>query len=300
MVPVASGVDRVTSGIESHGGPAPQHAMSESPVVIAAIQTVSGPRVEDNLANVGALIREAAAAGARLVALPEYFAIMGLRDTDKVDAAEVPGDGPIQSFLAAAAREHGVWLVGGSIPLRSPVAGKVYNSCLLLSPAGEVAARYDKIHLFGLDLAGQSFSESRTITPGDTVCTVPTPLGRVGLSICYDVRFPELYRAMGAVELIAVPSAFADVTGGAHWESLLRARAIENQAYVIAPAQGGVHPSGRRTHGFSMIVDPWGGILGQRETGPGIVLAELKLSEVARVRQALPALQHRRIAWPRG
>ena len=274
--------------------------MSDPTVVIAAIQTVSGPRVEDNLATAGALIREAAASGARLVALPEYFAIMGLRDTDKVDVAETPGHGPIQSFLATAAREHGVWLVGGSIPLRSPVPGKVYNSCLLLSPEGDVAARYDKIHLFGLDLAGQSFSESRTITPGDTVCTVPTPLGRIGLSICYDVRFPELYRAMGSVDLIAVPSAFTDVTGRAHWETLLRARAIENQAYVIAPAQGGVHPSGRRTHGCSMIVDPWGVILGQRETGPGVVLAELKLSEVARVRQSLPALRHRRIAAPGG
>jgi nitrilase len=272
--------------------------MSESSFLVAAIQTVSGPRVEDNLATAGALIREAAASGARLVALPEYFAIMGLRDTDKVDVAETPGRGPIQSFLAAAARELGIWLVGGSIPLRSPVAGKVYNSCLLLSPAGELAARYDKIHLFGLDLAGQSFSESRTITPGDTVCTVPTPLARIGLSICYDVRFPELYRSMGPVDLIAVPSAFTDVTGRAHWETLLRARAIENQAYVIAPAQGGVHPSGRRTHGCSMIVDPWGAILAQRDTGPGFVLAELKLSEVARVRQSLPALGHRRLLGP--
>lgn len=274
--------------------------MSDPTVVIAAIQTVSGPRVEDNLATAGALIREAAASGARLVALPEYFAIMGLRDTDKVDLAETPGHGPIQSFLATAAQQHGVWLVGGSIPLRSPVPGKVYNSCLLLSPEGDVAARYDKIHLFGLDLAGQSFSESRTITPGDTVCTVPTPLGRIGLSICYDVRFPELYRAMGSVDMIAVPSAFTDVTGRAHWETLLRARAIENQAYVIAPAQGGVHPSGRRTHGCSMIIDPWGVILGRRETGPGVVLAELKLSEVARVRHSLPALSHRRIAAPGG
>jgi nitrilase len=274
--------------------------MSDPTVVIAAIQTVSGPRVEDNLATAGALIREAAASGARLVALPEYFAIMGLRDTDKVDLAETPGHGPIQSFLATAAQQHGVWLVGGSIPLRSPVPGKVYNSCLLLSPEGDVAARYDKIHLFGLDLAGQSFSESRTITPGDTVCTVPTPLGRIGLSICYDVRFPELYRAMGSVDMIAVPSAFTDVTGRAHWETLLRARAIENQAYVIAPAQGGVHPSGRRTHGCSMIIDPWGVILGRRETGPGVVLAELKLSEVARVRHSLPALSHRRIAAPSG
>jgi nitrilase len=225
---------------------------------------------------------------------------MGLRDTDKVDLAETPGHGPIQSFLATAAQQHGVWLVGGSIPLRSPVPGKVYNSCLLLSPEGDVAARYDKIHLFGLDLAGQSFSESRTITPGDTVCAVPTPLGRIGLSICYDVRFPELYRAMGSVDMIAVPSAFTDVTGRAHWETLLRARAIENQAYVIAPAQGGVHPSGRRTHGCSMIIDPWGVILGRRETGPGVVLAELKLSEVARVRHSLPALSHRRIAAPSG
>jgi nitrilase len=272
--------------------------MSEPSAVIAAIQTVSGPNVPDNLETIGALVREAAASGARLVALPEHFAIMGMHETDKVAVAETPGHGPIQSFLAATAREHRVWLVGGSIPLRSPVPGKVYNSCLLLSPAGEVAARYDKIHLFGLDLAGQHFSESRTITPGDTVCAVTTALGRIGLSICYDVRFPELFRAMGMVDLISVPAAFTDVTGQAHWETLLRARAIENQAYVIAPAQGGVHPGGRRTHGCSMIVDPWGVVLAQQEAGPGVVLAELKLSEVARVRQSLPALRHRRMNNP--
>lgn len=262
---------------------------------VAAIQTVSGPIVAENLAVAGELIAQSVSAGARLIVLPEYFAIMGLRDTDKVDAAERPGQGPIQEFLSTQARDAGAWIVGGSVPLVSPVPGKIYNACLVYSPSGERVARYDKIHLFGLELSGESFSEARTITRGDSIVTVPTEWGRIGLSICYDVRFPELYRAMGAVDLITVPSAFTATTGQAHWETLLRARAIENQAYVVAPAQGGVHPSGRRTHGHSMIVDPWGTVLACRETGPGVVIAPVKLSEVARVRTALPALSHRRL-----
>lgn len=262
-------------------------------VRIAAVQTVSGPVVAGNLAIAGELVREAAAAGARLVALPEYFGILGNRETDKVDAAESPGQGPIQSFLSETARRLGVWLVGGSVPMVSPLPGRIFNACLVYGPDGLLAARYDKIHLFGLDLGAETFSEARTIFPGNRVGTVDTDFGRVGLSICYDLRFPELYRAMGPVDLIVVPSAFTATTGEAHWEPLLRARAIENQCYVLAPAQGGRHPNGRTTHGHTMAVDPWGRVLAVRETGPGIVIADLDRAELARVRQALPALRHR-------
>lgn len=265
---------------------------------IAAIQMVSGPDVTANLAVASDLVARAAAAGARLVALPEYFAIMGLRDTDKLSHAERPGSGPIQDCLAGLAARHGVWLVGVSIPLAAPVPGRVYNASILYAPSGKAAARYDKIHLFGLDLGQEQFSEARTILPGHCVVTAATDVGRVGLSICYDLRFPELYRAMGLVDLIVVPSAFTATTGAAHWEVLLRSRAIENQAYVLAPAQGGLHPSGRRTHGHTLVVDPWGSVLAVQDTDPGVVVAELKLSEVSRVRQALPAQRHRRLGAP--
>jgi nitrilase len=264
-----------------------------APVRIAAIQTVSGPVVADNLAVAGGLIAEAASAGARLIALPEYFGILGNRDTDKVDAREVPGRGPIQDFLSATAKRLGVWLVGGSVPMASPLPDRIFNACLVYGPDGGLAARYDKIHLFGLDLGTEKFTEAKTIFPGNRVATVDTDLGRVGLSICYDLRFPELYRAMGPVDLIVVPSAFTATTGEAHWEPLLRARAIENQCYVLAPAQGGRHPNGRSTHGHSIAIDPWGRVLAVRETGPGIVVAEFDRTEVARVRRALPALEHR-------
>ena len=262
-------------------------------VRVAAIQTVSGPDVAANLAAAGDLVAQAAAQGARLAVLPEYFGIMGLRETDKVAAAEAVGSGPIQDWLAETALRHGLWLVGGSVPLQSPVPGKIFNSCLVFDAAGRAAARYDKIHLFGLDLGREQFHEGRTITPGDTVRCVDTPFGRIGLSICYDIRFPELYRAMGAVDIILAPSAFTATTGRAHWEPLLRARAIENQAYLIAAAQGGVHPSGRETHGHSMIVDPWGVILAERDTGPGVVLATIDPNYVSSVRRSLPALSHR-------
>jgi len=265
---------------------------------IAAIQMVSGPDVAANLAVARDLVARAAAAGARLVALPEYFAIMGLRDTDKLSHAERPGSGPIQDCLSGLAARYGVWLVGGSIPLAAPVPGKVYNASILYAPSGRAVARYDKIHLFGLDLGQEQFSEARTILPGHCVVTAATDVGQVGLSICYDLRFPELYRAMGLVDLIVVPSAFTATTGAAHWEVLLRSRAIENQAYVLAPAQGGLHPSGRRTHGHTLVVDPWGTVLAFQDTDPGVVVAELKLSEVARVRQALPAQRHRRLGAP--
>ena len=261
--------------------------------LVAAIQTVSGPDVAVNLAIAGRLVAEAAVAGAKLIVLPEYFGIMGLRDTDKLAAAEIDGVGPIQAFLAAAARAHKVWLVGGSVPLRSPDPGRVFNSLLVYDDGGARVVRYDKIHLFGLDLAGEKFSEARTIVAGQTVRTVDSPFGRLGLSVCYDVRFPELYRAMGAVDIILVPSAFTATTGKAHWETLLRARAIENLAYVVAPAQGGVHPSGRETHGHSMVIDPWGTVLACREKTPGVVIAAVDPSFQKRMRDSLPALAHR-------
>jgi nitrilase len=256
---------------------------------------VSAPEVAPNLQAADRLIAAAAAAGARLVALPEYFCILGRHETDKVKVREADGAGPIQDFLAAAASRNRVWLVGGTIPLVSADEKKVRNACLVFDAEGRRVARYDKIHLFGLDLAEQQFDEARTIEPGGQPVAFDTPFGRIGLSVCYDVRFPELYRGAGAVDAWLVPSAFTAVTGAAHWEPLLRARAIENQCYVIAPAQGGLHPNGRRTHGHSMIVDPWGAVLASRAEGEGIVLAELDAARIAEVRQSLPALQHRKL-----
>ena len=264
---------------------------------IAAIQMVATPEVARNLADAGRLIAQAAAKGAELVALPEYFCLMGHGDRDKLDAAEAPGAGPIQAMLGAAAREHGVWLVGGTLPLR--IAGDaehVLNACCVFAPDGSLAARYDKIHLFGFDNGAERYDESRQIASGSEVVALDlAPHGvRLGLSVCYDVRFPELYRRLGA-DLIAVPAAFTYTTGQAHWELLLRARAVENQAYVIAPAQGGRHENGRRTWGHSMIVDPWGEVLACRAEGEGVVSAELDPARVADVRRKLPALTHRRL-----
>ncbi len=269
---------------------------ARTPFRVAAIQTVSGPDVAANLARASELIAEAASQGARLVTLPEYFGIMGMKDTDKVAARERDGDGPIQRFLADTARRHGIWLLGGSVPLESPIEGKVFNSSLLYDERGERVARYDKIHLFGLDLGTEKFSEARTIVPGSEVKTVDSPFGRIGLSICYDLRFPELYRAMGTVDILFVPSAFTATTGRAHWEPLLRARAIENLAWVIAPAQGGTHPNGRETHGHSLIIDPWGAIVAERAREPGVVIAEIDPTFQARMRASLPALEHRTLA----
>lgn len=263
------------------------------PFRVAAIQTVSGPDVGRNLAECAALIAEAAAGGARLVGLPEYFGIIGMRDRDKVVAREQPGDGPIQNFLAETARRHEVWLVGGSVPLACDDPDKVWNASLVFDDAGRCVARYDKIHLFGFDNGREKYSEQRTIMHGSQVVTVDSPFGRIGLSICYDLRFPELYRSFGDVDLIFVPSAFTETTGDAHWEPLLRARAIENLAYVVAPAQGGVHPNGRETHGHSMVVDPWGRILAQQAKGPGVVLADVDPARVQDARSMLPALSHR-------
>jgi nitrilase len=260
---------------------------------VAAIQMASGPNVSSNLSEAERLIGMAAAQGAKLVTLPEYFAIMGVKESDKVAAREAEGKGPIQKFLGQMAKKHKIWLVGGSVPLQTDDPHKVRNSCLVYDDKGKLAARYDKIHLFGLDLGTERYREEKTIEAGDKVVVVETPFGRLGLSVCYDLRFPELYRAMGDVDIIVVPSAFTETTGKAHWEILVRARAIENLAYVIAPAQGGYHLSGRETHGNSMIVDPWGVVLDRLPRGSGVVVASINPAYQASLRKSLPALTHR-------
>ena len=264
-----------------------------APFKVAAIQTVSGAEVAQNLTACAALIDEAVQAGARLIGLPEYFGIIGLRDRDKVAVREKAGDGPIQQFLSETARRHKVWLVGGSVPLECDSPDKVWNSSLVYDDAGRQVARYDKIHLFGFDNGKEKYSEERTIAHGSKVVTVDSPFGRIGLSICYDLRFPELYRAFGDVDLIFVPSAFTETTGAAHWEPLLRARAIENLAHVVAPAQGGVHSNGRETHGNTMIIDPWGKIIARLPKSAGVVVAEIDPARVREARSMLPALTHR-------
>jgi len=278
----------------SFGKARPHVAKPETGVTrVAALQLASGPNVKGNLNEAGRLVEMAATQGAQLVALPEYFAIMGLKDGDKVKAREKPGTGPIQDFLAATARRHRIWLVGGSVPLECADPGKVRNTCLVYDDKGALAARYDKIHLFGFEMGSERYQEALTIEPGREVVTVDTPFARLGLSICYDLRFPELYRAMKGVDIILVPSAFTETTGKAHWETLIRARAIENLAYVIAPAQGGYHLNGRETHGDSMIVDPWGVVLDRLSRGSGVVTAGVNLQHLKKLRQSLPALTHR-------
>ncbi len=262
-------------------------------VKIAGIQMASGPHVSANLSEAERLIEIAATQGAKLVALPEYFAIMGLKDTDKVKVREKEGSGQIQRFLAKMAKKHQIWLIGGTVPMEADTSDKVRNSCLVFDPTGKLAARYDKIHLFNLDLGNEHYHEDDTIQAGDKVVVLDTPLGRIGLSVCYDLRFPELFRAMGEVDLIVVPSAFTDTTGKAHWETLVRARAIENLCYVLAPAQGGYHLSGRETHGNSMIVDPWGVVLDRLPRGSGVVVAGINPAYQESLRKSLPALQHR-------
>jgi len=262
---------------------------------VAAVQMVSTHVVAENLAVAAELVARAAAQGAALVALPEYFCIMGMNERDKVSARETDGEGPIQAFLAETAARHGVWLVGGSVPLATARPDKVRNSCLVYGPDGRRTARYDKMHLFGLELGAERFDEASTIEPGERPLAIDSPYGRIALSICYDVRFPELYRSLGDVDLILVPSAFTATTGKAHWETLLRARAIENLAWVVAPAQGGTHPSGRRTHGHSMVIDPWGAVRGCLPQGAGVVVAAVDPALQARLRASLPALEHRRI-----
>ncbi len=262
---------------------------------LAAIQMVSTPVVAENCARARRLVAGAAAGGAQLVLLPEYWALMGMNETDKLAHAEAYGVGPIQQCLQDMARQHSIWLIGGTLPLQSPEAGKVLNTTLAYNPAGDCVVRYDKMHLFGFTRGEESYDESRTIAAGASVGFFEAPFGRVGLSVCYDLRFPELYRALGDCALIVVPAAFTWTTGQAHWEVLLRARAIENQCYVLAAAQGGEHRNGRRTWGHSMLIDPWGEVLSVLPEGEGLVSGELDPTRLAAVRESLPALRHRRL-----
>ena len=281
-------------GAKKSAAPTPTNT-SNGIVKIAGIQMASGPNVAANLSEAEKLIEIAVEQGAKLVALPEYFAIMGMKDTDKVKVAEKEGSGPIQEFLSNIAKKHEIWVVGGSIPLQSEQQEKIYNACMVYNKQGQLVARYNKIHLFGLNLGNETYHEEKTITPGKQVVTVDSPFGKIGLSICYDLRFPELYRAMGEVDLILIPAAFTETTGKAHWESLVRSRAIENLCYVLAPAQGGYHTSGRETHGNSMVVDPWGVVLDRLPRGSGVVIASMNRDYQSSLRKSLPALQNKTI-----
>jgi len=265
---------------------------------VAAIQMASGPNVKANLAEAEKLIKIAIQQGAELVVLPENFAIMGTSETDKVRVAEDFGTGLLQNYLKEQAIKHNIWLVGGTIPIRSKEPGKVYAACLLFNPQGELVARYDKIHLFDvtIEASNESYTESQTIAGGDKVVVVDTPFGRLGLAVCYDLRFPELFRVMvdQGMEICALPSAFTSLTGKVHWESLLRSRAIENLSFMIAADQGGYHVGGRETHGDSMIIDPWGLVLNRLPHGTGVVVANLDTVKLEHTRKMFPALQHKR------
>ncbi len=275
----------------------------DSVLRVAAIQTVSGTNVAANLAQAEALIAQAATAGAQIVCLPEYFCILGRNGFDKVQVAEQLGNGLIQQFLCEQAQKHQIMLVGGTVPLVSEQDGKVFNSCLVFDRNGNQAARYDKIHLFGLNHQGERFDESQTIVPGAAAVAFDvsqqSATWRIGLSICYDLRFPELFRALSPpgqrCDIVFVPSAFTYTTGQAHWELLLRSRAVENQCYVVASAQGGHHENGRRTWGHSMVVDPWGTVLSCQSEGQGVVLADLSLQTIAQIRVSLPSLSHQKM-----
>jgi deaminated glutathione amidase len=263
------------------------------PFQVAALQMVSAPDRDRNLADAARLVAEAARDGAQLVLLPEYFCFMGFKDTDKLAIRETPGSGPIQQFLSEMAREHRVWIIGGTLPLESSEPDRVLNTTLVFDPSGAQVARYDKIHLFNFEKGEDKFDEARTICPGSETRTFDAPFGRVGLSVCYDLRFPELYRKLGDCALMVVPSAFTYTTGQAHWETLLKARAVENQCYVLAAAQGGKHENGRRTWGHSVLIDPWGDIVAVKDEGAGVVAGGIDLVRIAAVRQSLPAYRHR-------
>lgn len=264
-------------------------------VKVAAIQMVSTPVVKENMVTAARLIAEAAEKGAGLVLLPEYWSAIGRQDIEKLDDAEPYGKGPIQDFMAETARKHGIWLIGGTLSLVSPEPGKVLNTTLVYSPEGINTARYDKIHLFGFSTEREAYDESAVISRGDSVATFDAPFGKVGLSVCYDLRFPELYRALGDCCLMVVPAAFTYTTGQVHWEILLRARAIENQTYILAAAQGGRHPTGRRTWGHSMLIDPWGQIRSVCVEGEGLAIGDIDAKLLSSVREKLPALKHRRL-----
>lgn len=260
----------------------------------------SGPNVKANLAEAEKLIKIAVSQGAEMVVLPENFAIMGTSELDKVNIAEEFDDnGLLQKFLRNQAIKNKIWLVGGTIPIRSSQPGKVYAACLLYNPDGELVARYDKIHLFDVTLGDndESYTESDTIVPGDSIVVVDSPFGRLGLAVCYDLRFPELFRAMvkEGMEICILPSAFTSLTGKVHWESLLRARAIENLSFIVASDQGGYHYGGRETHGDSMIIDPWGLVLNRLPHGTGVVVANIDVNKLKHTRKMFPALSHKRL-----
>jgi nitrilase len=271
-------------------------AAQQNAFKVAAIQMASGPNVEGNLNEARRHIAKAAEQGAKLVVLPEFFAIMGMDPKDTVKVREQAGQGNIQQFLSETARKHKIWLVGGSIPLAANAPDKVRNSCLVYDETGAQVARYDKIHLFNLTLGNEQYNEAQTIEAGNQVVVIDSPFGRIGLAVCYDLRFPELFRAMKDVDIIVLPSAFTATTGKMHWEPLVRARAIENLSYFIAAAQGGYHVNGRETHGHSMIVDPWGRILDELQRGSGVVMADINPSYQASLRKSLPALTHRTLS----
>lgn len=274
--------------------------MTEQPQV-AAVQMTSGSDVQANIDAAVALVARAAEQGARLVVLPENVAFLGAAETDKLAVAESPGTGWIQDRLSEAAAAHGVWLVAGTVPLVCDESERVTASCLVFDDAGRVRARYDKLHMFDVDVgSGEVYGESRTLRPGDAPVVVDTPVGRLGLAICYDLRFPELFRELMAAgaEILAVPAAFTEPTGAAHWELLVRARAVENLCYVVAADQVGMHPSGRGSFGDSMIVDPWGRVLARRATGSGVVTAPVDADAHQAMRERFPALNHRRDLAP--
>lgn len=267
---------------------------------VAAVQMASGPNVNANLLEAARLIKQAAAGGAKLVVLPENFAIMGMSEYDKVKIREADGNGPIQDFLAEQASRHAIWLVGGTIPLAAHDPDRVNAACLVFDDKGNRVARYDKIHLFDVRIteSDEHYNESETIEPGGRIVVLDTPFGRLGLAVCYDLRFPGLFRRMSeeGVEIFVLPAAFTAITGKAHWDTLVRARAIENMSYMIAAAQGGYHANGRETYGHSMVVDPWGGILDSLPRGSGVVLADIDLNRLHDMRRSFPVLEHRKIA----
>ncbi len=266
----------------------------------AAIQMASSPNIRSNLIAAERLIEEAVKAGAKLVALPENFALMGNHELDKIKVKEVDGAGPIQDFLASVAKKYALWVIGGTIPIAGTADNRVRATCLIYNDQGERVARYDKIHLFDVNVPGTNevYRESDSIEAGNCSLVIDSPFGRLGIAVCYDLRFPELFRNMSqqGAEILIIPSAFTAETGAAHWELLLRARAVENLCYVIAPNQGGFHLNGRRTYGHSMIIDPWGVVLDCYKTGGGFVCADINRERLEKVRSTFPALEHRHLA----
>ena len=266
---------------------------------IAVVQMASGPNLDANLLEAERLLQQAAAAGAALVVLPENFALLGMRDADLLEHREEPGAGRVQQFVAEQCRRHRLWIVAGTIPLQCEDPKRLASSCMLFDDAGAMRARYDKIHLFDVTLvaSGESYNESATMRPGSEVVVAQTPFGMLGLAVCYDLRFPELFRAMldQGVETVALPAAFTAVTGKAHWATLLRARAIENLIFLAASAQGGYHLNGRETWGHSAILDPWGQLLGEQDHGAGVVVAALDREKQAEIRRSFPSIDNRRL-----